>query len=147
MQLGSFLWFFDQVRDGAVWDIKLYSRWVAALPNVPRLESGVKFVFRGDVITSEDMGNIMYGYTGRATGFGEITLYWGGGVANQNSVNSDELTEPPLYGDDQNDHNNIKKGYDMFNLDYPDYPDIGYDGIPLDGWLSDIADVILGPVL
>lgn len=85
----------------------------------------------------------MYGYTGRATGFGETTLYWGGGVAKQGSISSDEVTKPPYYGDDQNDHHNIKLGYDMFNTDYPDYPDVGYDGIPLDGWLAEIGDVIL----
>ncbi len=33
----------------------------------------------------------------------------------------------------------------MFKEDYPNYPEIGYDGIPLDSWLADIADVILNP--
>jgi hypothetical protein len=37
----------------------------------------------------------------------------------------------------------IECGYNLFVADYPDYPDVGYDGIPLDGWLADIADVIL----
>ena len=55
------------------------------------------------------------------------------------------ITQPPYYGDTEEDHDNIKLGFDMFNQDYPDYPDIGYDGIPIDGWLADIADVILNP--
>ena len=143
-QLGSFLWFYRQVNHGAVWDIKLESQWNEALPNVPYIGMDVYFVFRGEKTTAEDLGNIMYGYTGRATGFGATTLYWGGGVAKQGSVNSDEVTQPPYYGDDENDHDMIERGYNLFVADYPDYPDVGYDGIPLDGWLADIADIILG---
>ena len=149
MQLGSFLWFYQQVNHGAVWDIKRETQWKAALPGLPYLrdEDGEfgDFVFRGAVTTAEGLGNIMYGYTGRATGFGEVTLYWGGGVAAQGSVNSDAVTQPPYYGDTKEDHDNIKLGFDMFNEDYPNYPDVGYDGIPLDGWLAAIADVILNP--
>jgi hypothetical protein len=37
----------------------------------------------------------------------------------------------------------IERGYNLFVADYPDYPDVGYDGTPLDGWLAAIADVIL----
>ena len=147
MQLGSFLWFYHQVNHGAVWDIKRETQWKAALPDLPYLrdEDGKfgDFVFRGAVTTAEGLGNIMYGYAGRATGFGEVTLYWGGGVAAQGSVNSDAVTQPPYYGDSKEDHDNIKLGFDMFNEDYPNYPDVGYDGIPLDGWLAAIADVIL----
>ena len=87
----------------------------------------------------------MYGYTGRATGFGEVTLYWGGGVAAQGSVSSEEVTKPPRYGDSQEDHDNIAWGYELFCSDYPDYPAVGYEGIPLSGWLAKIADVILNP--
>ena len=149
MQLGSFLWFYQQVNHEAVWDIKRENQWKAALPDLPYLrdEDGKfgDFVFRGAVTTAEGLGNIMYGYTGRATGFGEVTLYWGGGVAAQGSVNSDAVTQPPYYGDAKEDHDNIKLGFDMFNDDHPNYPDVGYDGIPLDGWLAAIADVILNP--
>ena len=149
MQLGSFLWFYGQVNHGKVWDIKLENRWNAALPNVPYLINGDgsfgEFIFRGATTTAEGLGNIMYGYTGRATGFGEITLYWGGGVAAQGSVNSSLVTQPPYYGDTIEDHNNINHGFDMFNEDYPDYPDVGFDGIPVDGLLADIADALLNP--
>ncbi len=145
MQLGSLLWFYQQVKTGAVWDVKVQERWVAALPGVPYLKNENKefgeFVFRGNITTAEGLGNIMYGYVGRATGFGEITLYWGGGVAKVGSVYDESLTIPPLYGDDQNDHDNIKLGFDMFNEDYPNYPDVGYDGIPVEGWLASIADI------
>lgn len=144
-QLASFLWFYRQVNHGARWDLKLESCWNEALPGIPYLGLATEFVFRGYKVTAEGIGNIMYGYTGRATGFGEITLYWGGGVAKQGSASCEEVTTPPLYGDDQNDHDNVKLGYDMFLADYPDYPHVGYDGIPLDEWTSQIADIILDP--
>ena len=150
MQLGSFLWFYQHVNNGEVWDIKIEERWKAALPNVPYLkdEKGnyIKFAFRNNLITAEDAGNIMYGYTGRATGFGEITLYWGGGVAKTGSTSNDEVTTPPYYGDDENDHYSIKMGFDMFNSDFPNYPEVGFDGIPLDGLAAKIADVILSKI-
>ncbi len=85
----------------------------------------------------------MYGYTGRATGFGDITLYWGGGVAAQKNMTSELLNDPSnYYGDDENDHTNIEKGYSMFNNDYPDYFSIAYNGIPVSGFLAGIADQI-----
>ena len=113
------------------------------MPNVPYLGMLTDFVFRGEIITAEALGNIMYGYTGRATGFGEVTLYWGGGVAKQNSATVNAVTQPPLYGDDENDHENIEKGYNYFLSDYPNYYDIGYDGIPAEGLLAYVVDVIL----
>lgn len=139
----SFAWFFLQVKDGAVWDIKLPEKWTAALPNTPFLDE-IHFSFRGYEITAEDMGNIMYGYTGRATGFGKTTLFWGGGVANQNSMNNTEVTTPPYYGDMPNDHENIDLGYDLFVTDYPNYPDVGINEIPVEpGVLAAIADALL----
>ena len=44
MQLGSFLWFYEQVKSGAVWDIKLQNRWNAALPGVPFLKNNDGFL-------------------------------------------------------------------------------------------------------
>lgn len=145
IQLASFLWFYNQVNHDAVWDIKREARWKQAMPNVPYLGNNGEFVFRGEVKDAEALGNIMYGYTGRATGFGEVTLYWGGGVAAKGSVTDEEVTQPPWYGDDDNDHENIEWGYKLLLADFPNYPAVGYDGIPLDGWLAKIADVILHP--
>lgn len=148
MQLGSFLWFYKQVNHNAVWDIKRENRWKEALPNVPYLKNGNEFgtfVFRGEKTTAEDIGNIMYGYTGRSMGFGKKTLFWGGGVANKGSVTDDALKIPPTYGDDENDHVYINQGYDYFCSDYPAYPEIGYGEIPLTGWVAQIADIILHP--
>lgn len=141
MQYGSLYWFFTQVNTGCAWDIKLPDRWAEALPGIPFLATA--FVFRGMIITAEDLGNIMYGYTGRATGFGPVTLYWGGGAAKRKDLNHPDLTVPPLYGDDQNDHDNITLGINLFLADYPNYPDVGFNKFPLDGWLADLANLFL----
>jgi len=146
LQIGSFSWFYGKVNHAAAWDIKRQQQWNNALPNIPYLGNSGEFIFRGYKITAEDMGNIMYGYTGRATGFSEITLYWGGGVAKQGSLNNSAVTTAPYYGDDANDHYNIELGYDLFNSDYPNYPAVGYEGIPVEpGILAAVADLILNP--
>ena len=85
----------------------------------------------------------MYGYTGRTTGFGDRTLYWGGGVAARKNMTSELLSDPSqYYGDDFNVHFYIEKVYNMFNNDYPDYYSIAYNGIPVSGFLAGIADEI-----
>ena len=146
MTLGSFTWFYGQVNHDAVWDIKRPNRWKAALPNVPYLGLETEFLFRGNLTTAEGMGNILYGYAGRATGFGAVTLYWGGGVAAKGSLNDPEVNTPPNYGDDKNDHLNIELGYNMFHADYPNYPGVGYDGIPVEeGIIAAVGDLILNP--
>ena len=139
-QYGAFRWFFTQVNHNAPWDIKREARWNEALPNVPFLGVTLgKFLFRGHLISAEDMGNILYGYAGRATGFSDVTLYWGGGVAKRGNIGDPLLKLPPLYGDDEKDHYNIELGYHLFNLDYPDYPEVGYEGIPVE---ADIANLV-----
>ena len=154
MQIGSFLWFFKQVNHNAEWDIKREARWKEALPDIPYLglsnkndnERG-RFLFRGEVRTAEDMGNILYGYAGRAMGFSDVTLYWGGGVAALGSLTDPRLTDPnENYGDSDNDHNMIKFGYDLFNSEFPNYPAVGFEGIPTGEIARLIGEVLLGMI-
>lgn len=66
-------------------------------------------------------------------GIGEVTLFWGGGVANKGfkSLFSNEVQEPPNYGDQKSDHKNIQKGIDWYYEDYPDSkPGINYIPFP-----------------
>lgn len=147
MQLGSFSWFYGQVNHNKAWDIKREARWKEALPNVAYLGATNKgFLYKGKKISAEDAGNIMFGYTGRATGFSDVTLYWGGGVAAQGSLNNSEVNTPPYYGDDVNDHEMIQYGYELFQSEYPNYPEVGFEGIPVEkGLLAAIGDIILNP--
>lgn len=144
LTISSFLWFYRQVKPGAMWDVKIEEIWSAEIPDAPYIGQQTKFLFRGYEISAEDMGNIMYGYTGRAVGFGKTTLFWGGGVAKQKSINNDAVNTGPYYGDDPNDHENIDFGYDLFESDYPDYPDVGFDDIPVEqGWVAAVLDMVL----
>ena len=86
-----------------------------------RMEINLYFVenFR----TSEDMGNILYGYTGALFGFGDELLYWAGGAAAQSegsgltgfieAATDSELLNDEYFLDDPWDHYAIKEGYDL----------------------------------
>ena len=143
-KLKAFAWFYSKVNHGEEWDIKLQECWEAAMPNVPYLGLEGVFFFRGENHSAHSMGNVMYGYTGRATGFGEITLYWGGGVASKGNLTDEELTNPPWYGDNEEDHEMITYGYNLFLSDYPSYPPVGYNGIPTEEFDVKVLEVILG---
>jgi len=69
------------------------------------------------------------GYWGSAVGFGSITLYWGGGCAKL-GMGDPRTKIPPTYGDDYDDHWNIKFGIDWFYKSYPNYK-YAYNQIPL----------------
>jgi uncharacterized protein YjdB len=128
-QYNAFLWWYGQVHTNAVWDIKWKAQWSAAFPDAAFPENLKPFIYRSTEMNAADLGNYLYGYLGRSAGFGDVTLYWGGGVAEQGIVSAATRT-PPLYGDKPEDHSMIKLGYQNFNADYPNYPDIGFDGVP-----------------
>lgn len=52
-------------------------------PNLPRPSANDTFIYRGMEVTSEQLGNILYGYTGTAMGCSPTILYIGGGMAKQ----------------------------------------------------------------
>lgn len=81
-----------------------------------------KFLFRGEVVTREDLGNILYGYLGSAMGISDTMLYHGGGIAAdwKNIFNGKLFDENEYFGDDDTDHEYIKKGIEMFYEDYPE---------------------------
>lgn len=54
------------------------------------------------------------------------------------------VNTPPYYGDLPEDHIKIDQGYDLFESDYPNYPCVGYDGIPVEeGILAAVADWLI----
>ncbi len=127
--LGNLWFFYDEVTHGAPWDIKREDPWKQQFGNIrmPAYNDKNKgtetFVFRGQIVTREDLGNMTYGYLGSAMGIGDVTLYWGGGVAAQGLKNifSDEVRDASVYyGDSKEDHEAIKKGIDFYYEDYPD---------------------------
>ena len=126
--IGNLWFFYDQVNHNAPWDIKREDPWKEQFGNIrmPYYDgdplNSEKFVFRGEIVTREDLGNITYGYLGSAMGIGDVTLYWGGGVAAQGLKNifSEEVRNATeYYGDSEEDHFAIKKGIELFYEDYP----------------------------
>ena len=123
--LGKLAFFFFQVTHGAPWDIKRDDPWRMQFGDIKMPYYGVKkeeFLFQGELITREDLGNITYGYLGSAMGLGEITLFWGAGVANNwvNAIFYGKAYDPEEnYGDDPEDLDFVKKGIQMYYEDYP----------------------------
>jgi len=117
----AMLWFAGKVHSGGEWDIKLRYRWAEQLPNTPlvRESSGdfVKFAVFDQIVTSEDLGNITYGYWGTSMGFGPVTLYNGGGIAAR-GITDPETKSPPHYGDEESDHEMITQGINWYNGRY-----------------------------
>ena len=55
-------------------------------------------------------------------GIGDTTLYWGGGVAAdwKNIFDGDAYNKNAFYGDNEHDHEYIKKGIELYHEDFPD---------------------------
>lgn len=124
--LGNLYYFYLQVDHNAPWDIKRDDPWRQQFGSdvyMPYFGKGKDeyFLFRGELVTRESLGNITYGYLGSAMGIGETTLFWGGGVAANgiDKILSSDVRTPPNYGDDSNDHEAIQKGIDYYYEDYP----------------------------
>lgn len=127
MVMANLLYFYEQVNHGAPWDIKRDDPWKQQFGDIkmPYYDSNPEkdetFLFRGEQVTREDLGNILYGYLGSAMGIGDKTLYWGAGVAasKDNIFNGKAYNPDEYYGDNKEDHEKVKKGIEMFYEDYP----------------------------
>ena len=126
--LSELMYFYEQVNHEAPWDIKVDASWETQfgdlrMPYYDGTEDNERFLFRGELITREDLGNITYGYLGSAMGLGELTLFWGAGVAQKGIKGifyGDVYDSEGHYGDDEKDHEFVKKGIAMFYEDFPD---------------------------
>ena len=79
---GDFMWFYDMVKTGAIWDIKLKDKWNALIGAGTYPGSiSASIVLFGTLTTPEAVGNITYGYLGTAAGFSEGILLKGGDFA------------------------------------------------------------------
>jgi len=104
-------------RNPAVWDemIQAYSPEAKALDGSQYL-----FVYNGDIMSSEDLGNLVYGYYWTGFGIPADVLYLGAGVVAvaHDVMDDDPSTSPNLgngfWGDDASDRAAIDKGIEMF---------------------------------
>ena len=110
-------WFYFMVKPGATWDIKIKKNWNGQFP---KQEEGVKFfhqsypfVFLGNVVTAEDVGNILFGATGAAMGFGQELLKWAG--ATPNIVDDVTNLFRSYFGDNDRDLEKIEYGIRFYS--------------------------------
>ena len=107
--------FYNQVKTGGEMDVKLERNWVKSItdysPEAQYLGNDGKFVYNGELLSAEMLGNRTYGYLGTEVGFTPTTLYIGGGWAKTKEIN---LDPNQYYGDDANDHVQIEIGIQQY---------------------------------
>lgn len=112
-RINELLWFASMVKPNAEWDIKVEERWEAIFGDGSFYGNQFRFVFDDSVVTPEMMGNITYGYWGKALGVSDEMLYLGGGVANAGIEIWKLLDE--YYGESEEDHLSVKWGIEYYN--------------------------------
>ncbi|MEL7657331.1 MAG: RHS repeat-associated core domain-containing protein, partial [Bacillota bacterium] len=82
----NLLWFNNQVKPEAKWDVKLEKSWKRVFDTrIKYYSQKFPFLYRGNLINSEDLGNITFGYLGSAMGFSSDTLHTGAWIAGRGS--------------------------------------------------------------
>ena len=107
------MWFSSKVAAGKEWDLKLKENWTNMFGSqITYYHQAFKFLYEGEIITSEDLGNITFGYLGSAVGFSETTLNVGAWIAGDGDEN-------------EQDTKMVKRGIEKFFNEYGSkYPSI-----------------------
>ena len=111
--------FIDKVRPKGAWDVKYDSSWLDSITKhdaaaeAPE-SSSFRFVYHGELINSQELGNILYGYAGTAAGYLPIELYGAGGLVQIYDDKSIKNSAFPNYFDTEADHRMIEKGISMY---------------------------------
>ena len=84
--------FYNKVRNHGEWDLKQYPEYQGT------------FQFNGMTVQGQDLGNIHFGYTGKALGLPDSVLLAGAGVAQIIAGTSTFPSVMTCYGDDLRDH-------------------------------------------
>ncbi|MGN1084306.1 MAG: polymorphic toxin type 44 domain-containing protein [Lachnospiraceae bacterium] len=97
--------FYGKVNHEEEWDVKRKESWEETIPNIEYYSQKFSFAYNDMIMNSENLGNFIYGCTGRACGFDLKTLNFFSGYA---SITGDgkENNEDTEY---------IKLGYDYYN--------------------------------
>ena len=75
------IWFTKQVMEEGPWDLKLEASWNNMFHNNPPFYAQkYPFLYRGEVINAENLGNITYGYLGTSMGYSEKLLLQAGDI-------------------------------------------------------------------
>jgi len=122
------IWFYQQVTHKGPWDLKVDESWektigIKPIPRFGLAGANEYFYFSGKFINREELGNITYGYLGKAMNYPDEILYIGGGVAAKgknfgemilNSLLSGDFLKPPYYGDSKEDHEFVELGINLY---------------------------------
>ena len=122
------IWFFNQVTHKGPWDLKVDESWKKTIGLEPMPVFGLPganeyFFFKGNYINREELGNITYGYLGKAMNYPDVLLYIGGGMASQgknlpemilNSLLNGIFLDGPYYGDSKEDHDFVEIGINLY---------------------------------
>ena len=91
------------MNNGEKWDVKLEKSWNYAFngqkesndelvdkPTIKYYQQQFRFIYHDQVITSEDLGNITYGYLGTALGIDPILLQTAGIIVGSDKLDEDD---------------------------------------------------------
>ena len=101
-------YFYDMVKDGDQWDIKLQDEW--------KFEEGVIYMYQGQVLRWDDPGNIHFGYVG-AVVFSEEAVCLGAGL-NQITKFGFSFGDFSTYYDDPRDQEMMRWGHRLYRSGY-----------------------------
>ena len=102
--LEAMKYFYNNVKDGGIWDIKLQEEW--------QFEPGKKYFFKGEELRQDDPGNINFGYIGAAYFPLDILCSMAG--VNQITKYGFKYGNIWTYFDDFRDNEMIKKGFYLY---------------------------------
>ena len=100
-----YTYFRNLVNNGKEYDIKEWDEFQA---------HGL-FVYNGEVISRDALGNILYGYLGKACGFSDQELYTGANINQIAHGGSNLNLIITTGGDDPRDQEKIREGINLFN--------------------------------
>ena len=122
----TLLWpFYLNVKKNAVMDYKNQINWSKSLPGLPYPEGDQVYSAFGVDISSSDLGNLNYAMVGKALGIPETLLLQQAGAAELRDHGEWDIVSSQFesirqknndYGDQTDDQNMIKSGFELYNL-------------------------------
>ena len=140
--INKLAFYFDNFNHNKKYDIKREKCWNSLFTDVafPGFNAVIRFdksVMSQEIITPEQLGNILYGLTGRTLGFSDKTIYQGGGFAASGTKYLNDASK--CYGDSVMDHEFISIGIEMSSN--AQTIDIDFSEIP--AWVLNLAKSML----
>lgn len=114
---GELMWFKSKVDHEADWDIKREKPWERTVGDTFLGSYDTKIIVNGSLTTPEELGNMMYGYTGTAANLPETVLI-GGSMYATGIWNI--ISDKDKRTNEFNDHDIIRKGIQWYKTDKKD---------------------------